>query len=66
MPDPAPGGPPPKPPKSAHVVRCAVCGRTLVCSSGEMFEFIHKGWPECCGETMSLYDDTQRQDGATT
>jgi hypothetical protein len=55
MPDPAPGGPPPKPPKPTHVVRCAVCGRTLLCAPGEVFDFINKGWPECCGAAMRPY-----------
>jgi hypothetical protein len=33
---------------------CPVCGRVVPFTEAELLESIHRGWPNCCGEAMTM------------
>lgn len=42
---------------------CDVCGRSQLCSERDAAGYLARGWPTCCGYTMSLGTSKERRDG---
>ena len=42
------------------MVYCLTCGKSQKVNAAECFK---RGWPECCGRTMSLQSPEERGDG---
>ena len=40
------------------IVWCHECGRQISVDSGECFQ---RGWPKCCGQTMSIDSPEERR-----
>lgn len=51
-------------PAATKLLRCNSCGTTLVPSDAEFFDFVRRGWPHCCGETMALFLEAVRPTSA--
>jgi hypothetical protein len=52
-PDPSHSGP-------FAILRCSVCHRTAEAARDDILAFVKTGWPQCCGEFMSILPSTGR------
>ncbi len=39
---------------------CEKCGRAEACSERDAAGYLARGWPKCCGATMSLETDPKK------
>jgi hypothetical protein len=45
------------------ILKCGACNRTFASSKGEVASYAISGWPQCCGETMSLFIEVPLPEG---
>lgn len=51
----------PAPQLDGGKLHCTACGQIRECDRVEVLEFTQRGWPKCCGETMTYSGPTNRQ-----
>jgi len=56
--DPKPGKDNPNQRDSRMRLKCLACGRVVLFTETDLLDYIHHGWPLCCGEAMVVSRET--------
>jgi hypothetical protein len=44
----------------AGILRCRACRKTIECELIDLLHFSKQSWPQCCGESMTLYTAAEK------